>query len=329
MFDQLDVPSYTQSPLHGGARTWTETNCYIDIWIELVHLLGLAAEPAGVCAFSADSLPGQWSFLKYQPEDLRALYGIEVAEFNPWKDMEEHVLEMMAAGHLITLETDSWYLPDTAGVAYQLDHVKSSIMPLRIDPAARRLTYLHNAGLYQLEGVDYDGVFSKPGTSNVAPQPYVELVRVDRLDRDVETLPRRTVALAREHLARRPADNPVARFADQVRTIAPTLPERGFDYFHKFSFAYTRQLGLTAQNAADACRWLASQTIDPDVLTDQQRSELASAATSFDVVSQEMKNLQFALARVTGGRKKDIEPALTLVTDQWDEAVRRFVGALC
>lgn len=316
--DRLDAATYAQHPLHGPDRTWSETNCYVDIWIEIVGHLGLPPEPAGVCAFSADALPGQWSFLKYQPDDLRALYGIEVGEFNLWKSIEEHLVEHMAAGNLVTLEADSWYLPDTEGVAYGVDHVKSTIVPTRIDPAARTMTYFHNSSLYALEGDDYDGVFDKPGSITCTPQPYVELVRFDRV-KGLDGLAARTVALAREHLHRRPADNPVARFADQIREIAPTLKEKGFEYFHKFSFSYTRQLGLTAQNAADACRWLAEHGLDE--LGPDARDRLLAAADDFDLVSREMKNLQFALARVTGGRTKDLEPVLTTVTEAWGRAI--------
>lgn len=321
----LEAARYTQHPLHSGDRVWQETNCYVDIWIEIVAHLGLDPQPAGVCAFSADCLPGQWSFLKYQPDDLRRLYGIEVGEFNLWKPIEEHVVEHMAAGNLVTLESDSWFLPDTEGVAYGRDHVKSTIVPTRLDPAAREMTYFHNSSLYALSGDDYDGALGKEGTISCTPQPYVELVRLDRV-LPTEGLAARTVELARDHLARRPADNPVARFADQIRAIAPTLPERGFDWYHKFSFSYTRQLGLTAQLAADACRWLAEHAtaeLDAD-----RRDELATAATEFDVVSQEMKNLQFALARVTGGRSKDLEPALVLVTETWGRAIDRAATAL-
>lgn len=322
---RLDAASYTQHHLHSGDRVWQETNCYVDIWIEIVAHLGLPPEPAGVCAFSADSLPGQWAFLKYQPDDLRRLYGIEVAEFNLWKSIEEHVLEHMAQGNLVTLESDSWFLPDTEGVAYGVDHVKSTIVPTRLDPEARTMTYFHNASLYALSGDDYDGALGKEGTISCTPQPYVELVRLDRV-LPADGLAQRALDLAREHLARRPEDNPVARFSDQIREIAPTLKERGFDWYHKFSFSYTRQLGLTAQLAADACRWLADFATAE--LDEAKREELRTAATELDVVSQEMKNLQFALARVTGGRTKDLEPALTLVTDTWGRAIDRVAGAL-
>src|SRR5258708_23278407 len=37
----LDPAHYTRHDLHSPERIWTEKNCYVDIWIELVHALGL------------------------------------------------------------------------------------------------------------------------------------------------------------------------------------------------------------------------------------------------------------------------------------------------
>jgi hypothetical protein len=71
-------------------------------------------------------------------------------------------------GNLMTVEVDSWWLPDTTGTAYHRDHVKTAIIPLRADPQHRRLTYLHNAGQFDLEGRDFEGVFAtEPGLSLV------------------------------------------------------------------------------------------------------------------------------------------------------------------
>ena len=63
---------------HAGERIWPETNCYLDLWIETLHALGLDPVPAFACALSADHDGLQWTFLKQQPEDLRRLYGLEV-----------------------------------------------------------------------------------------------------------------------------------------------------------------------------------------------------------------------------------------------------------
>lgn len=331
--DHLRADTFTPHPLHRDDRVWTQTNCYLDIWIEIAAALGLPPEPLGVCAYSAGTVPGAWAFLKAQTDDLRDLYGIEVAEINLWRTVEEHVLDHLGAGELLTVESDAYYLPDTDGVSYGTERVKTTIVPVRVDPEARAMTYFHNSGLYALHGQDYDGALALRDLPTCAPQPYVERVRLDGLVRDEAEIRRRATALAARHLARRPAGNPVADLCDSVREVAPTLPDRGFAFFHLYSFTATRQLGLTAQAAADATRWLADGAADGD---DPDRDsqpgldadELRTAADDFDVVSQEMKNLQFALARITGGRARDLEPTLQRATERWGSAIDRVAAQL-
>lgn len=326
LLDHLRADTFTAHPLHGDDRVWTQTNCYLDIWIEIAASLGLPPEPLGVCAYSAGTVPGAWAFLKAQTDDLRDLYDIEVAEINLWRTVEEHVLDHLEVGELLTVESDAYYLPDTEGVSYGAERVKTTIVPVQVDPRARTMTYFHNSGLYALHGEDYDGALALNGLPTCAPQPYVERVRLDGLVRDETEIRRRARALASRHLARRPAGNPVAELCASVREVAPTLRERGFPFFHLYSFTATRQLGLTAQAAADATRWLAAgDEVDGD---DIDGDELRAAAADLDVVSQEMKNLQFALARITGGRARDLEPTLGRATERWGSAIDRVAAQL-
>jgi hypothetical protein len=109
---------------HAGERIWPETNCYLDLWIETLHALGLDPVPAFACALSADHDGLQWTFLKQQPENLRRLYGLEVTEEIVWLPLLETVESGPSRGVLNTVEVDSWWLPDTAGTAYHADHVK-------------------------------------------------------------------------------------------------------------------------------------------------------------------------------------------------------------
>ena len=138
-------------PLHATERIWTETNCYVDVWIEVLHALGLDPVAAAAFTLSCDFEGDQWTFFKYPPEDLRGLYGIEVAELNVWRPVVDHVGEQLALGRLCTVEVDAWFLPDTRGVSYRVEHVKTTIVPTRLDRAGRRLDYFHNAGLFTLD----------------------------------------------------------------------------------------------------------------------------------------------------------------------------------
>jgi len=250
--------------LHAADRTWAETNCYVDLWIELLHGLDRDPVPAGACALSADHVGDQWEFLKYQPEDLRTLYGIEVGELNVWRPVLEHVLAHLADGRLLTVEVDGWWLPDTAGTSYRAQHVKTTIVPTRVDVDERVLEYLHNATTAVLEGEDFDHVFDlRTGDDGALLPPYVETVRVSA------TAPTdfvgRAVSVAHAHLDRRPSDNPAKRLAERTLADLPWLTTQDLDTFHAYAFGGVRQFGATADLAADLMDWLtanASASLD-------------------------------------------------------------------
>ena len=160
---RLDVEHFVPHPLHASERTWSETNCYVDVWIEVLHALGLDPVAAAAFTLSCDFEGDQWTFFKYPPEDLRTLFGIEVAELNVWRPVVDHVEEQFGLGRLCTVEVDAWFLPDTRGISYREVHEKTTIVPTRIDRAARRLDYFHNAGLFTLVDDDFDGLFHLGG----------------------------------------------------------------------------------------------------------------------------------------------------------------------
>jgi hypothetical protein len=301
--------------LHAADRTWTETNCYIDVWIELLHHLGLDPVPAAVCTLSADFLGDQWTFLKFLPEDLRTLYGIDVAEMNVWRPVREHVVEQLEGGRLNTVEVDSWWLPDTAGVSYRLDHVKTTIVPLEVDAGERRMRYLHNAGTFELAGEDFDRIFDmRLSEGDPYLPPYVEIVRLDGLLRR-DDLPAVTAALAHEHLDRRPADNPVRRLGVRLVADLPWLREAGMETFHQYAFGMIRQFGVTAELAGDVTEWL----------TRHDLADLGGAADSYRGAANAAKTLQFQLARAVAGRSVDVEGLVEAVADPWGAATEAVV----
>lgn len=295
----IDPATYRRHPLHADDRPWTETNCYIDVWVELLHALGHEPLAAGCCALSADFLGDQWVFLKFPLEDLRRLYGLDVAEMNVWRPPLDHIVEQLAAGNLLTIEVDAFHLPDTAGVSHGIDHVKTTIVPNEVDRAGRWMRYFHNAGYFELSGDDFAGVFAPA----VLP-PYAELVRQG--PEPTGSLVDRSRALVREHLARRPVDNPVARLADRVLADSDWLRVAGPASFHAYSFGTLRQCGLTAQLAADYLTWL---------------GWAGGAAVAFTDVAEAAKTVQFQLARLSRGRDVDLRPGLASMTERWAAAM--------
>ncbi|MDH6242414.1 DUF1839 family protein [Mycobacterium sp. OTB74] len=291
---------------HAGDRIWPETNCYLDLWIETLHALGLDPVPAFACALSADHDALQWTFLKQQPEDLRRLYGLEVAEDVVWMPLLETIESGPSRGVLHTVEVDSWWLPDTAGTAYHADHVKTSIVPTEVDRELRRMWYIHGAGLHELSGDDFDGVFGlSEGTEIVLP-PYTEQITSHPGRIETGAL----VSITREHLARRAEGNPVERLAAGVDKATEWLPSAGIEVFHAWAFATLRQCGATAEVAADFAACL-----------DTECAGAGGAAEHFLAVSSGAKAVQFKMARVANGRKVDVRPVLDEMADSWQTAM--------
>ena len=301
----LRAEGYQPHPLHAHDRVWVETNCYVDPWIEVVHALGL--EPRALLAFclSADFEGDQFSFLKPPLDDLRRLYGIEVAEFNVWRPVAVHVEEQLALGRLFDVEVDAFHLPDTRGVSYGTDHVKTTVFPVRIDRADGTLDYFHNGGLHHLAGADYRAIFDEAGAATLPP--YAETIRCDALQRDPARLREVAAELAADHLRRAPADNPILRLAKRVTADLEWLPDAGLDTFHRWAFGTCRQSGAAAQFAADFVEWL-HPSLDQAVFALREASEHARV-------------LQLTLTRVVRGRAGDIDTPLTAMADAWTSAM--------
>jgi Domain of unknown function (DUF1839) len=311
----IEAATYVGSVLHAPDRVWRETNCYVDIWIELLHALDLEPHAALPFTVSVDFEGDQWQFFKFPLEDLRFVYGLDVAEMNPWREIEHHVEEQLDMGRFLTVEVDSWFLPDTAGVSYQIDHVKTSIIPNMIDRDARRLGYFHGAGYYEIEGPDYAGVFRLDGSAAGALPPYVELIKLDRLVRPpADDVTARAVALLAVHLARRPTSNPVSRFRERFKHDLDWLGREGLELFHGYAFATLRQFGASCELLGSFCSWLSTHGEATD-----------DAGEDFTAVARAAKTAQFKLARLATGRDADVDPSFDAMTENWDAGMAKLV----
>ena len=215
---RLDPAAYQPSRLHDSGRTFRESNCYVDIWLELLHALGI--DPASAMAFTCtvDFEGDQWTFFKPPPEDLESLYGIDVHEMQLYRPTTEHVTEQLSGGWTMILEADSFYLPDTASTSYRQAHVKSSIAIEAIDVKGEGLRYFHGAGYHELSGEDFRGVFrlGREFSCDVLP-PYVEVVRFDTGPRlEGGELREAARKLLQRHLGRRPKHNPWLKFGERL-----------------------------------------------------------------------------------------------------------------
>ena len=290
----LDTALFRPHTLHDEAAAWPETNCYIDLWIGVLHALG--HEPTAMLpfCFGADFEGDQWTFLKPSLDDLWTLYGIEVQELNLWDVLPAHIQEQVARGHLPLVEVDSFYLPDTVGTAYRSRHAKTTIGINVLDLEAERMEYFHNRGYFALGSEDLRRVLRMGGADDDCLAPYAEFAKLSRCrtlshGRLLEV----SLSSARRHLERRPSQNPFGGFRAHLAANTDARLAGSADDYHRYAFASVRQLGAAFQMAAAYLRWLEAQ----------RAFGLADAAVSFDGVSDSAKALLFKMARAVNTGK--------------------------
>jgi uncharacterized protein DUF1839 len=317
----LDAPTYQRDLLHADSCAWVEKNCYVDIWIEVVHALGLETRAMLPFVAAIDFEGDQWTFFKPPHGELRDLYGIDVQELNVWRPLLEHALEHLAAGKLISTEADAFWLPDTSGTDYRRQHTKSTIVLNDLDLAQRRLGYFHNASYYQLEGEDFARTFRLDAPPDPAFMPlFAELVRVDRVvRRSTAELVALSCDLWKRHLQRRPATNPVLRFQQRFERDLPLLQDKGLAYYHAWAFGTIRQLGAAFELAALNLRWLAQNGV----------TGLEQATEAFERISTTNKAFILKGARATNSRKPfDGSAMFAQVASAWSSGMEALQAAL-
>jgi hypothetical protein len=316
----LDPAAYARHPLHCVERPWPEANCYVDLWVELLHAAG--AEPIAALPFAlaVDVEGDQWTFFKFPLADLDTLYGVNVFELNVWRPLVAHVTEQLALGRPAIVEVDAFYLPDTSGTSYRTEHVKTSIGIQAIDRDARRLGYFHNAGYFELTGEDFTGLFRLEGhlTDPEYLPPYVEVAKLgNRPLRTDRALVDASLGLLRAHLARRPETNPFRRYAARFPCDLQWLADEPLSNFHNYSFATLRQCGAAFGLANAYLRWLEARG----------ESGLEEAAERCQLIATTAKALQFKTARaVTTHRPLDAAPMLETMATAWDETMAELTA---
>ncbi len=318
----LNPTTYERHLIHGAERTWAETNCYVDVVVELLH--GLGYEPIAALPFTLgiDFEGDQWSFFKFPHEDLFALYGMEIQEFNPWRSLARHVEMQVGLGRPVLVEMDSWFLPDTAGTAYKLAHVKSTIAVNAIDIEQRYLGYFHGQSYYELSGQDFVDIFQLEGLAHerMLP-PYIEYVKL----RNLHEVPRgqalvnASLDLLRKHLQLIPRENPFVRFKDAFERDFEWLLTQDIETFHLYSFATFRQYGACFELVETYLKWLQRHG----------QKDLDTAISAFAAISNNTKAFQFQLARAMA-RKRAIDLApLDEMAVAWQTGMAQLAALYC
>lgn len=301
----LTLESWRPHPLHAEERCWPETNCYNDLWIELLHALGLPVEAALGFTARQDFEGDQFGFTKFPLEDLETLFGLRVQELALYDPVEQHVVRQLARGRMCLVEVDGFWLPDTGTAAYRTTHGKTTIGINRIDIAGRRIEYFHNAGYFALDGEDFDGLFAPAPADRMPFRPYVEFTTLDPVRRAPGELKAVAAGLYEKHWAMRPRENPVRAFEAAFAEGAAALAGRPEQAFHDYAFHHLRVFGANFDLLGAGLAWL-SDGADPRIAPCQ-------------VIAETAKRLQFQLIRAVARRRfDDLPAALEPAAAAWD-----------
>jgi Domain of unknown function (DUF1839) len=302
----IESTPYLPHALHRGDRAWVETNCYADLWIEILNSKGL--DPIAMLAFTlcVDFEGDHWTFFKPDFATLRALYGIEVEELIVWKGLHAAAEEQLARGRIVLAEADAFYLPDTAATDYRLRHTKTTIGIAHMED--RRCEYFHNGGSFTLSGEDFDALFAPRELAM-----YCEFAKFDRLrllsDAELRTASRLTL---RDVMTRVPTRNPIVEFAERI--VADEVTQQGLEYWNAYAFVALRQCGAAFELGGEYLRWL-----DP---------QLAPAAAACDRISTAAKAMILKGARAANrGRSLDADEALSVMAESWSTAMELLAVA--
>jgi hypothetical protein len=306
---------YQPHRLHTEDRHWPQTNCYVDLWVELLHARGL--EPVAGLGFTVaqDYEGDHFTFSKYPAEDLEILYGLAVQELAIYDRLEIHLVEQARRGRTTLVEVDGWFLPDTRGLTYHTEHGKTTIGVQRIDANERTLTYFHNSGLYTLEGSDYEGIFAcRPDRPDILP-PYVEFMRERAAPLQGDALLEASLQRFRLHLAHRPRTNPITQWRQDFEIQLSKLLTRPPEFFHQYAFNLNRQLGMNWELLGSYLTWLAEHGWD----------KALPAIPLCTQMAEDAKTLQFRMARLVS--RKRIDPCADMF-EQLEQTYQNILSSL-
>lgn len=318
VFPALDPATHRRHTLHAPERAWPETNCSVDLMIEVLAARGFDPRAALGFTVTQDWEGDHFTFFKIPAADLLDLYGVEVIELAIFDDLERHLVTQVGRGRLPLVELDSFHLPDTRGVSYGASHGKTTVGINRIDPAARRLDYFHNAGYFTLQGADYDALLQPYRAGALPLFPYAEIVKFD-CGPTASDLRAAARDLLRRHLGRRPAENPFTAWRRVLPRDAAALAVRPEAFFHAYAFNVLRQAGANSGCLATHLAWL-----------DEDGSPVfAEAVAAADAIAQGTKVLQFQLARAAARKRvADVDAEVARLASHYDSLIASLAARL-
>lgn len=315
----VSAPSHRRHGLHDAACPWPETNCHTDLFVELIHALGMEPAAGLGMAVAQDFEGDQFTFFKMATDDLEALFGLDVQELSIYRPLVDHIEEQAARGRFVLVEVDAHFLPDTRGVTYRTDHSKTTIAVNLFDRERARLGYFHNAGYFETEGSDVEALFGFGAAPVPVLPPYVEFVKVSGAPLSGPAL--RDAALGRfaRHWNRRPALNPVDAYRAALPGHLDRLAGLPPASFHPYAFNTARQFGANVFLLGAHLDWLSREGV----------GGLDGAAALCTSMANAMKTFQFLLARALARKRPDgLDAALAAIARDHDRMLDLVASAL-
>ena len=316
-------------------------------WIEVLASLGLDPHPLWPAAVALDFEGDQWTAVEPSRDELRALYGLDVHELAVWRPLAEHAIEHLAAGRALIVEVDAFWLPvDVAAddTNYRRNHATATIVLNEVDLDARRIAFFHASGYVEARGDDVAHLLgleddasdleaiadwrgsrvAQVGAAAVALDegrlpPHAQFIRADRrVARSTEELRMLALHHLGNHLAFRPATNPLRRFAARIVDDLPLLREYGTAYHADWASCTTRRLGGACELAARGLAWQDEPAGSP----------LRDAARAFERLARDAKTLDQKLGRaVASTRNADTKKLLEGMAQCWDDGMAALDAA--
>ena len=307
----LTPETYQANRIHTQERDWAETNCYVDIWVELLHAMGKDPRASLAYTIGIDFEGDQWTFFKFPLNDLRELYGLEVQELAVWRPLVDHVEEQVAQGRPVLVELDSFFLPDTHGTAYKMANVKSTVAVNEIDIENKMLGYFHGQGYYRLYDEDFVNVFRLENEDTTYLPPYIEFVKTDqRFSPTSEEMKSAALEQLKKQLNWLPEENPFSKYTIRLQQDLDWLVKADLEVFHQYSFATLRQFGACFELSTHYFQWL----------EEQGETDLQEVIKHFKTISELAKVYQFQLARAIT-RKKNLDTSpIGQMSQHWEKA---------
>ncbi len=273
------VPSSDEAnrhALHHGKLVWIETNCYVDLWIELLHHFG--CDPHAALNFTVtQAFEGdQFTFPKFSLDDISRLYGLQTQELAIYDSLEGHVVEQTKRGQVVVVEVDSFYLPDT-----RVPHIgrcirrrrSRSLRSIRRQSTLRTSTTPASSSC-RAKTTTASSVVCCPISRATCRRSFLMWNSSSaRPPLEGEALTQRSVDLLRLRLIDRPAANPISQWRAEFPEHLRALLEHDISYYHLYTFNVIRQLGFNFELLSKYLAWLDERGVAVPIGDRDQRAK--------------------------------------------------------